>query len=196
MAEQRIHYLALSGIEKRIADLKSDRESANAQLQEALAMGDLRENSEYDAAKDEMQRIVKELDSLTPSLSLKPIKANPNARVIEEGCVIKLCIYSVTQSPAPESISRPGPDGSQPSKVFEGLLMYGGTVPGQDLLSDHALSADTPIGHYILGKQPGFYNVKVPGGHANLTVEKVVTDPETGGEVTSETLKRQPIFVL
>ena len=41
MAEQRIHYLALSGIEKRIADLRVDREKASVQLQEALAMGEI-----------------------------------------------------------------------------------------------------------------------------------------------------------
>ncbi len=195
MAEQRIHYLALSGIEQRIADLRKEREVANAQLQEALAMGDLRENSEYDAAKDEMQRIVKELDALTPSLSLQPIKANPNARVIEEGCVVLLRIYSVTQSPASEAISRPNEDGELPERIFEGLLMYGGTVPGQDLMSDHALAVTTPIGRYILGKQPGFHTVQVPGGHANITVEKVITDPDTGGEITPETLRRHPVFI-
>lgn len=195
MAEQRIHYLALKGIEERVESLRAERESAAEQLQEALAMGDLRENSEYDAAREQMQRIVRELDSLTPSLGLQPIKANPNARVIEEGCVIRLRIYSVTQSPINYNPGAADSSGKIPDPIFDGLLMYGGTVPGQDLLQDHALDVTTPIGRAILGKQPGNYSVQVPGGHANLVVEKVVTDPETGGEVTPETLKRSAVFV-
>ena len=194
MAEQRIHYLALRGIEERVATLRNERETANAQLQEALSMGDLRENSEYDAAKEQMQRIVRELDSLTPSLSLQPIKANPNARVIEEGCVIRLRIYSVTQAPVNYNVSLPDSKGKQPEPIFDGLLMYGGTVPGQDLLQDHAFAIDTPIGRAILGKQPGYYTVQVPGGHANFTVEKVITDND-GNEITPETLLQSPVFV-
>lgn len=193
MAEQRIHYLALSGLESRVSALRKERDETAVQLQEAVAMGDLRENSEYDAAKDAMSRIVKELDSLTPSLSLKPIKANPNARVIEEGCVIRLRVYSVTPSPVSASVIQAMGPNAKP--LFDGLLMYGGTVPGQDLLQDHALSIDTPIGRGILGKQPGYHTVQVPGGHANFIVEKVTIDEETGGEITPETLMRQPVFI-
>lgn len=195
MAEQRIHYLALSGIEKRVAELRAEREVVSVQLQEALGMGDLRENSEYDAARDSMSRIVKELDALLPSLGLQPIKANPNARVIEEGCVIRLKIYSVTPSPMTAVCTQPGLDGKPPEPIFDGLLMYGGTVQGQSLLMDHALSTSTPIGKAILGKQPGFHTVQVPGGHANFTVEKVIKDDETGEEITPEDLLRQPIFI-
>lgn len=195
MAEQRIHYLALKGIEERVASLREEREQASIQLQEALSKGDLRENSEYDAAKEQMQRIVRELDSLTPSLGLQPIKANPNARVIEEGCVVRLRIYSVTQSPMNYNVSQPDSTGKAPDPIFDGVLMYGGTVPGQDLLRDHALDVTTPIGRHILGKQPGYYTVQVPGGHANLTVEKLNADPETGGEITPDTLTRHPVHV-
>lgn len=196
MAEQRIHYLALSGIEKRIADLRVDREKASVQLQEALAMGDLRENSEYDAAKDEMARIVKELDALAPALSMQPIRANPNARVIEEGCVIHLRVFSVTPSPMTHAAILAENGGKEPQSIFDGLLMYGGAAPGQNLMSDHALSTDTPIGKAILGKQPGFHTVRAPAGHSNFIVEKVTKDPETGEEITPETLKRYPVFVM
>lgn len=195
MAEQRIHYLALRGIEKRVSDLRAEREIASAQLQEALSMGDLRENSEYDAAREEMRRIVRELDSLTPSLGLQPIKANPNARVIEEGCVIHLRIYSTTPSPCTQSVCFATADGKEPQPIFDGILAYGGTVNGQDLLTDRALAIDTPIGRAILGKQPGFYSVQVPGGHANFTVEKLSLDKETGGEITPEILKQSDIYV-
>ncbi len=183
MAGQMIHHLAYSGIEKRIQELKAEREVASVQLQEALSLGDLSENSEYDAAKEAMGRVVKELDSLVPSLSYPQVKANPNARVIEEGCVIDLTVYSVTQGP------RTLQDVAEEKPVFKGMLMFGGVVQGIDLLRDHALSAETPVGKAILGKQGGFYAVPVPGGHANLVVEKVMH------EVTTEELLREPIFV-
>lgn len=183
MAEQMIHYLAYSRIEQRAGELKAEREKISVQLQEALTMGDLRENSEYDAAKDAMWRVVREIDSLTPSLGYKQAKANPNARVIEEGCVINITVYSVTNAPSTLQQVEDTPP------IFKGMLMFGGVVPGLDLLRDHALSVETPIGSAILGKQGGFYSVLVPGGHANISVEKVMRD------VTPEQLLAEPVFV-
>lgn len=184
MAEQKIHYLAYSSVEKRISILKEERAQAAVQLQEALAMGDLRENSEYDAAKEAMGRIVKELDSLTPSLGYQQAKANPNARVIEEGCVIQLTIYSVSDVPLKQN------QAEQEKPIFKGKLMYGGVVPGLDLLRDHALDIATPVGNAINGKQNGYMSISVPGGYSNLYVEKVMED------ITAEQLLSEPIFVM
>lgn len=184
MAEMKIHYLAYSRVEKRISALKEEHAQTSVQLQEALAMGDLRENSEYDAAKEAMGRIVKELDALTPSLGYPQAKANPNARVIEEGCVVALTIYSVSDVPLKkEQAEREEP-------IFNGRLMYGGVVPGLDLLRDHALDIGTPVGAAINGKQNGYLSVAVPGGYSNLHVEKVME------EVTVDQLLGEPIFVL
>lgn len=183
MAEMKIHYLAYSNIEGKIAALKEERQQISVQLNEALAMGDLRENSEYDAAKEAMARVVKELDALIPSLGYSQARANLNARVIEEGSVIDLCIYSV--SPAP--MERERAEKEQP--IFKGRLLYGGVVPGIDLLRDHALDVNTPVGRCILGKQAGFYSTVVPGGHANFYVEKVRE------EMTPEQILAEPIFV-
>lgn len=183
MAEMKIHYLAYSGIEKRIEELKGEQSQVSVQLQEAIAMGDLRENSEYDAAKDAMERIVKELDTLIPSRSYPQVKANPSARVIEEGCVIRLIIYGVSPVPMKKS------DAEKEEPIFNGMLAYGGAVPGLSLLRDHILDVGTPVGSIINGKQGGYMSVPVPGGHSNLYVEKVME------EITAEQLLHEPIFV-
>lgn len=192
MAEQRIHYLALGLIEDRLKVLREEREKASIQVYEALNKGDLKENSEHDMAKDDLMKIVKEIDTLTPALSYTPIQANPSIRVIEEGCVIRLKIYSVTPEPLK---TKPVDTGDKDEFIFNGLLMYGGAVPGQDLLNDRSLSSTSPIGMAILGKPPGYFTARVPGGHANFIVEKILRDEVTQGEVTAETLLREEIYV-
>ena len=173
MADKGVHYLAYSTIRQRLEDNAKEVEQASLQLQEALKLGDLSENSEYDAAKDKMGRVTKERDMLAPVLSMPQVKANDSASMFEEGCVMELKVFNMTPGPMDPRSDEFVKMMNETEPIFEGTLMYGGTLPIQELLTDAALSVDTPIGSFLLGKQPGAYSIQVPGGFANIYARKL-----------------------
>ena len=168
-----MHYLAYASIKKRLDQNAKDVAAATVQLQEALQLGDLSENSEYDAAKDLMRKVTRERDMLTPVLSMPQVKANDSASIFEEGCVIELKLYGMTPEPMERGSAAFNQMVASVTPVFEGILMLGGTLPIQELLTDAALDVETPIGGYLLGKQSGLYSVPVPGGFANISAKKL-----------------------
>lgn len=174
MASKGVHFMALDSAKARLAASEGEYKQASQQLEEAVKMGDLRENAEYDIAKAAVQRVARERDALTPVITMPLVKSNDNISIIEEGSVIHLVIHNIT--PAPVS---PGTKEFEELKscqpAFEGTLMYGATLDIHELLTDSALSTDTAIGTSIYGKQPGDYSVAVPAGFANLTVEKLLS---------------------
>lgn len=173
MAEKGVHYLAYTSIRQRLEENAKEVATASEQLQEALKMGDLRENSEYDAAKERMGKVTKERDMLTPVLSMPQVRANDSASIFEEGCVMELKVFSMTPEPLEPRSEAFNKMMATTQPIFEGVLMYGGTLPIQELLTDSALSIDTPIGSYLLGKQSGPYSIQVPGGFANVYAKKL-----------------------
>lgn len=172
MATNGVHFMAIEKARERLAASEGEYISAVQQLDEAIKMGDLRESSEYDAAKAAVARIAKERDALQPVLSMPVIKANDNIPAIAEGSIVHIKIYSVTSEPVTPSTPQFEQEKQKPV-VFEGVLMYGATLEIHELMADKALSASTPIGKFLLGKQPGDYSVAVPAGFANISVEKL-----------------------
>lgn len=175
MREKGVHYLALSDVRKRLDKNAEDYKVAAVQLTEALKMGDLRENSEYDSAKESMGRIVAERDMLTPVLQLPVVKANDNVSIIEEGCVLDIKVFKVIPSPVNVN-SDAFTQLTSATPAFEGKVMFGGTLPMQELLTDAALGSDTPIGTFLLGKRSGSYCIRVPGGFSPVLVKKLRSD--------------------
>lgn len=173
MAEAGVHYLLHAQIKERLAINKAEYDKATVQLQEAIAMGDLSENSEYDAAKETMRRITSERDALQPYLSMPQIKASDSAGIFEEGCVMQIKIYCTTPEPVDPRSDAFAKLTRDKVPVFEGTVLLGGTLPMQELMTDSALSTDTPIGSFLLGKQSGNYSIKVPGGFSNVYVRKL-----------------------
>ena len=172
MATNGVHFMALDKARGRLAETEEEYKRASHQLDEAIKMGDLSENAEYDAAKASVAKIAKERDELLPVVAMPVVKSNDNISIIEEGSVVRVTIYSITPSPV-----KPGTAAFNQLKegkpAFDGLLMYGATLRVHELLVDKALSAETPIGKFLLGKQPGEYSVAVPAGFANISVEKL-----------------------
>lgn len=171
--ERGVHYLALANIRQRLEANTEEYALASVQLAEALKMGDLRENSEYDSAKDSMARIVATRDMLTPMLSMPVVKANDSANIIEEGCVLDLQVFRAVPEPIAPGSEEFTARTQDVEPAFSGRVMFGGTLPIQELLADAALSADTFVGKFLLGKRPGSYCVKVPGGFVPLIVKKL-----------------------
>lgn len=183
MSVDGVHYLSLGQARERYAQTTAEFDVAKQRLAEAVAMGDLRENAEYDVAKDAVGRLARELDALQPVLSMPAVRANDSVLVIQEGCVIELIIHSLTQNPiTPGSEEfnklKRATESGQLTPAFHGLLAYGATMSFHELLVDNILSADTEIGAFLLGKPTGDYSVEVAGGFSNLTVTKVY-DVET-----------------
>ena len=90
-----IHYLTQEGLDKlkkELADAIAQRPVISAQIAEARDKGDLSENAEYDAAKDEQRDIEARIDELEKILK--------NAEVVDEdeidldkiniGCQVKI----------------------------------------------------------------------------------------------------------
>ena len=74
-------------LKKELEELKGDKRNANLQeLKEARAQGDLYENADYDAARDEQARIearIKEIENILKNSEI--IKENNRSRVIGMG---------------------------------------------------------------------------------------------------------------
>lgn len=175
MDAKGVHYLSYSAIKERVAQNAKEYDEASQELQEAIALGDLSENSEYDAAKDHLGRVTRERDILVPVLSMPQVRANDSASIFEEGCVILLKLYNVTPEPMDPRSDAFARMAKETTPVFEGTLLLGGVLPIQELLTDAALATDTPIGGFLLGKQAGNYSIQVPGGFANIFAKKLKT---------------------
>lgn len=174
MANNGVHFMAVEKARTRLSESEFEYAEARQQLDEAIKMGDLRESAEYDAARAAVARIATERDALQPVLSMPVVKANDNIPIITEGSVVEVIIYSVTNAPIDPSTEQFMQEKTK-EPLFKGMLMYGATLEVHELLADKALSSDTPIGKFLLGKQPGDYSVAVPAGFANLSVDKLST---------------------
>lgn len=95
MAEKK-HILTYEGLKKyedELQDLKVNRRSEIAQkIKEAREQGDLSENAEYDAAKDEQRDIefrIEELEKLLKNAEVV-VEDEVNLDKINVGCVVKV----------------------------------------------------------------------------------------------------------
>ena len=168
-----IHFMAVESTKERLVTVEKEYAQASQQLNEAVKLGDLSENAEYDAAKEAVNRLAREREELAPVITMPVIRSSDNIGILEEGSVIRLVVHSVTPAPVkPDSKEFEDLKNSGVS-AFEGVLMYGGTLSMHELLTDKAFSATTAVGKFIHGKQPGDYSIAVPGGFANVTVEKL-----------------------
>ena len=185
MGIKGVHYLAYNQIKERIAANDEEYSQVAQQLQEAIKLGDLSENSEYDAARAAMERVVRVRDSLAPVMSMPVIRSNDSAGIIEPGCVLDLAVYGTTPEPLDPKSEEFAQIVNTEQPVFYGKVMLGGILPVHELLADSALSddPDTPIPYFLLGKKSGWYSIKVPGGFAVVTAKKLKSTEFTKDEI-------------
>ncbi|MBO4497044.1 MAG: transcription elongation factor GreA, partial [Lachnospiraceae bacterium] len=87
-------YEGLRALEDELEDLKVNRRKEVAQkIKEAREQGDLSENAEYDAAKEEQREIearIEEIDKLLKNAEVADADENTKADIITVGSTVKL----------------------------------------------------------------------------------------------------------
>ena len=151
--EYKITSLRLSDLEKELNYLKTTRErEVAAMIAEARSYGDLSENSEYDAAKNEQAKLYGRIAEIEDILSHAVIIEDENEASgrVGLGCTVvvedkngKQTTYRIT--------------GSQEANPME-----------------YKLSDDTPFGRAIVGKGAGeYFTFSAPAGTFTMKVISV-----------------------
>ena len=136
MADKK-HILTYAGLKKyedELQDLKVNRRREIAQkIKEAREQGDLSENAEYDAAKDEQRDIelrIEELEKLLKNAEV--VEDEVNLDKINVGCIVK--VYDVDFD-----------------EEMEFKLV--GSTEANSL--ENKISNESPVGHALIGKRVG-----------------------------------------
>ena len=151
--EFKITSLRLADLEKELNYLKTTRErEIAAMIAEARSYGDLSENSEYDAAKNEQAKLYGRIAEIEDILSHAVIIEDENEATgrVGLGCTVVVedangnqCSYRIT--------------GSQEANPMEGKL-----------------SDDSPFGRACVGKSAGeSFTVNAPNGAYTMKVVSV-----------------------
>ncbi|MBP1691480.1 MAG: greA [Bacteroidetes bacterium] len=135
----------LSELEQELRELKTNgRKSMAQKIAEARGHGDLSENAEYDAAKEEQQHHEARIARLELTLS--------RAKIIEARDLPNDKIYI---------LSRVKLKDLKTGELCEYLLVS----PEESNFEQNKISVSSPIGKGLLGKKPGdVVEVKVPVG--------------------------------
>lgn len=135
----------LVAIERELRDLKMNgRKQVAAKIAEARGHGDLSENAEYDAAKEEQQHLELRISKLELTLS--------RAKIIEARDLPNDKIYI---------LSRVTLKDLKTNEVFEYLLVS----PEESNFEANKISVTSPIGKSLLGKLKGdTVDITVPAG--------------------------------
>lgn len=175
-----VHELLARRIRDDIAKCEAQKDEVAATMQEVIKLGDLSENSEYDAAKEMMHRVVERLDTLKYLAEL-PVLPIHDSDTLEEGCVASIKIYCVNRTPVPPNSSLDHFREKEP--VFSGVVLFGGATPVHTLMDDGVLSTKTRIGSFLLGKQGGIYEISVPGGFAIVEAKPLSSAERTSTQI-------------
>jgi transcription elongation factor GreA len=132
-------------LEHELHDLKvNGRKVVAAKIAEARGHGDLSENAEYDAAKEEQQHLELKISRIEVTLS--------HAKIIEARDLPNDKIYILTRVRLKDLKS---------NEAFEYLLVS----PEESNFEANKISVTSPIGKALLGKKPGDrVDIKVPVG--------------------------------
>ena len=132
-------------IEQQLHDLKlNGRKAVAAKIAEARGHGDLSENAEYDAAKEEQQHLELRISKLEATLA--------RAKIIQASDLPNDKIYI---------LSRVKLKDLKANEDFEYLLVS----PEESNFEENKISVTSPIGKALLGKNKGdLVEIKVPAG--------------------------------
>ena len=154
--EFKITSLRLAELEKELNYLKTTRErEIAAMIAEARSYGDLSENSEYDAAKNEQAKLYGRIAEIEDILAHAVIIEDENAASGRVGLGCTVVVEDANGKQATYKIT-----GSQEANPMEGKL-----------------SDDSPFGRGIVGKSAGeTFMVNAPAGSFEMLVVSVSRD--------------------
>ena len=151
--EYKITSLRLADLEKELNYLKTTRErEIAAMIAEARSYGDLSENSEYDAAKNEQAKLYGRIAEIEDILSHAVIIEDENEATGRVGLGCTVVCQDANGNQVTYRIT-----GSQEANPMEGKL-----------------SDDSPFGRACVGKSAGeSFTVNAPNGTYTMTVVSV-----------------------
>ena len=155
--EFKITSLRLADLEKELNYLKTTRErEIAAMIAEARSYGDLSENSEYDAAKNEQAKLYGRIAEIEDILSHAVIIEDENEANGLVGLGCKVLVEDVTTGEQTEYKIT----GSQEANPME-----------------YKLSDDSPFGRAVVGKSIGdTFTVNAPSGSYTMKVVNVTRE--------------------
>ena len=128
-------YAGLKALEDELHDLKVNRRKEVAQkIKEAREQGDLSENAEYDAAKDEQRDIelrIEELEKLLKNAEVV-VEEDVDLEKINVGCVVR--VYDI-----------------EDDEEMEFSIV--GSTEANSL--QNKISNESPVGHALIGRRVG-----------------------------------------
>ena len=155
--EFKITSLRLQELEKELNYLKTTRErEIAAMIAEARSYGDLSENSEYDAAKNEQAKLYGRIAEIEDILSHAVIIEDENELSGRVGLGCKVIVKDLRDGQETEYKIT----GSQEANPME-----------------YKLSDDSPFGRAVVGKSAGdTFSVNAPAGSYTMKVIEVTRD--------------------
>jgi transcription elongation factor GreA len=157
LAEEKVHYMTEEGkakLEKELDHLKTEkRKEVVERIKVARGFGDLSENSEYDAAKDEQAFVEARIGQLEKMIR--------NAEIIEEQ----------DQTPHVVTIGKSVKFVELPDGAEESYMIVGSAEADP---FEGKISNDSPMARSLLGKTVGDeVSVQTPGGEINVRITEV-----------------------
>jgi len=145
---------ALDHLKAELQKLKTvDRPAASKAIAEAREKGDLRENAEYDAAKEAQGLLEAKIQKLENDLA--------NARVIDQGTIDTSKVSILTKVTVTNLLNK------------KQMTYYLVSEKEADLKMGK-ISVTSPIGKGLLGKQVGeIANVQAPAGTMQFKIENI-----------------------
>ncbi len=151
------NYVTQETFEKMQAELHTlktvDRPAASAAIAEAREKGDLKENAEYDAAKEAQGLLEAKINNLETALN--------NARVLDESSIDTSRVSVLTKV----TLTNMG---------TKKQVTYQLVSESEADLKQGKISVTSPIGSGLLGKSAGeIAEVTVPAGKLKLKIDKI-----------------------
>ncbi len=140
--EEKLHYL-----------VETERPQVVERLKIAREFGDLSENAEYDAAKNELARVTGEIEQIEAQLKVAVIyESAAGNNTVTMGSKIKVYDHDMAE---------------------EVIYTIVGTAEAD--IMNNMISNESAVGKALLGKQIGdTVTVEAPGGNYDLTVKEII----------------------